>query len=259
MYVHNIDSVLFSLGPFQIRYYGIFYIIGIAITFLFLRRLAKERNLGLESSDILDLVVYLAIGMLVGSRIFYFLVYNFKLFAADPFEIFRLWHGGMSFHGGLLGASLAGYFFSKKKNISFFALADIVVVPLGLVLALGRIGNFINGELIGRRCRESFVFAVDFGDHVPRYPSQLFESFKNLIIFSVIYLMRKLKLQPGTLFFSFAALYSLLRFFVEFFRQPDPQLGLVLLGLSMGQVLSAITFFIAVLCIFLSEKYKMFK
>ncbi|MBW2988706.1 prolipoprotein diacylglyceryl transferase [Candidatus Woesearchaeota archaeon] len=239
MFYHNINPVLLNLGPFEIRYYGIIYALAFVLAYFFISRIAEKKGLGLKKDDILDLLFYLLLGTIIGARTFEILVYNLSYYLKNPLEMIAIWHGGLSFHGGLIGASIAGYMYCRKKKIAFYDLADIVVIPLAFGLFLGRIANFINGELVGRIA--SVPWCVKFRDYAGcRHPSQLYESLKNMLIFSLLWPLRYKRLKKGTLFWSFILLYSALRFFVEFFRAPDPQLGFIL-GITMGQWLSIIT------------------
>ncbi|HZX44845.1 MAG TPA: prolipoprotein diacylglyceryl transferase, partial [Candidatus Nanoarchaeia archaeon] len=150
MFYNNINPTFLKLGPFEIRYYGIIFVIGFIIAFFLIRYLAKKRELNLSKDDVWDLLFYIALGAVIGARLFEVIVYNFPYYLANPFEIIAVWHGGLSFHGGLIGALSAGWLFCRKKKIGFYELADIVVVPLAFGLFLGRIANYINGELVGR-------------------------------------------------------------------------------------------------------------
>ncbi|MBL7054596.1 prolipoprotein diacylglyceryl transferase [Candidatus Woesearchaeota archaeon] len=249
MFYHNINPVLFKIGIFEIRYYGLIFILGFLIGYLFLVYLAKERKLNLTKDDISDLLLYLLIGIIAGARLFYILFYNLGFYLENPLEMFALWHGGLSFHGGLAGAVIAILLFCKKKKVSFYEIIDIVVIPVALGLAFGRIGNFLNGELYGRIT--NLPWAVKFkGAEGFRHPSQLYESLKNLVIFSVLWFIRNKKLPNGFLFWSFVTLYSVLRFFVEFVREPDPQLGFIIFSMTMGQILSIITCSIGIYFLF---------
>lgn len=241
MFYHNINPVLLKLGPFEIRYYGLFYVLGFVIAYFMLVYLAKKRQLSLTKEDISDFLLYEIIGIIVGARLFYALIYNLKFYLTNPLQIFAVWQGGLSFHGGLLGGIIATIIFCRKKKIDFYDLADITMIPLALGLALGRIGNFTNGELFGRVT--NVPWAVKFPDAEGfRHPSQIYESLKNLFIFSVLWHVKNMKLPKGFLFWLFIALYSFLRFIVEFFREPDMQLGFFFGWLTMGQMLSIITF-----------------
>jgi phosphatidylglycerol---prolipoprotein diacylglyceryl transferase len=250
MFYHNINPVITTIFGFEIRYYGLFYIIGFIIAYFLLNYLVKIKHIKLTKDDILDYLLYLGFGMIIGSRVIYFLVYNPAQVFNDPLIFFKVWHGGMSFHGGFIGAIIAGYIFAKKKKVNYYDLADITVIPLTLALFLGRIGNFINGELYGRKYNG--FFCVDYsknnyinGPQDCRYPSQLFESIKNILIFvPLFYLSIKKKMKKGIIFWLFITLYGLFRFFIEFVRQPDSHLGdegfifhILNIGISMGQIL----------------------
>ena len=215
--------------------------LGFVIAYFLINYIIKKKGLDITKDDVTDLLFYLLIGVILGSRLFYVLVYNPKYFLAHPLDIFAIWHGGLSFHGGFIGSIVATLIFCKKKKVSFLELGDIIVIPLSIALALGRIGNFLNGELYGRVT--NLPWAVKFkGAEGFRHPSQIYESLKNLFIFSVLWTLNKKNLPKGYLFSIFILMYSSLRFFVEFVRVPDSQLGFIIFGLSMGQVLSVIMF-----------------
>lgn len=253
MFEHNINPVLLKIGIFEIRYYGLIFVLSFLIAYFILVYLAKERKLKLNKEDIADLILYLIISIVIGSRLFYVIFYNLKFYLSNPLQIFAVWHGGLSFHGGLIGAIIGALFFCKKKKISFYEIADIVVIPAALGLALGRIGNFINGELYGRIT--NLPWAVKFKDAEGfRHPSQLYESLKNFIILGILWFIRNKNLPKGFLFWSFVTMYSCLRFFVEFFREPDMQLGFIIYNLTMGQILCIITFFIGIYSLFRLKK-----
>ena len=159
-------------------------------------------------------------------------------------EIFAVWKGRIAFHGGLIGGVAGLWLFCRKNRINFYSLADVFVVPLPLALMFGRIANFINGELAGRI--SDVPWAFDFGDSMARHPSQLYESFKNLVLLFIMLSVNKAKnLKKGALFWLFIFLYGLFRFIVEFFRQPDVQLGFIVFGLSMGQLFSLVMIIVA--------------
>ena len=235
---HTLNPIFLDVFGVQIRYYGLFYVIGIIIFYLFLKYFIKEKQLDLTEDELLDLLLYLVIGLLLGARIFYFVFYNFLNLLQNPLSLFAIWQGGMSFHGGLIGIIVAGIIFCKLKKKSFYHLADYVVIPAGIGMALVRIGNFINGELFGRPT--SLPIAMDFGDGVPRHPSQLYESAKNMFMFTTLWLTRKNNFPVGFRFWLFVFMYGFLRFMIEFVREPDPQLGFILLSFTMGQLLCSI-------------------
>lgn len=244
MFYNNINPTLLRLGPFEIRYYGIIYVLGFVIAYFLIYYLAKEKKLELSKDDVADLIFYLIIGVILGARLFEVLVYNLKYYLANPFEIIAIWHGGLSFHGGLIGAIIAAFIYCRKKKVGFYDIADICVIPLAFGLFLGRIANFINGELVGRVT--DVTWCVKFRNYSGcRHPSQLYESFKNLVIFFVLWFIKDKKLKKGLMFWSFVLMYSVFRFFVEFFRMPDAQLGFIL-GLTMGQWLNVIMFAVGV-------------
>ena len=250
MYIHNINPILLNLGFLEIRYYGLFYVIGFILTYFMLDWLAKKKNIALTKDDIADLLLYTVIGMLIGSRLFYALVYNFAYYLENPLHIFAIWEGGLSFHGALIGIVIAGCLFCKKKNFDFYTLADTVVIPVALALMLGRIGNFINGELYGRIT--DLPWGVKFKDAEGfRHPSQLYEAAKNLVMFIVLWNVNKKDMPKGFMFWLFITMYGIFRFFIEFFREPDMQLGFFFQYFTMGQIL---TFIMAIVGLFMLYK-----
>ena len=254
MFIHNIDPVLLRLGSLEIRYYGLFYVAGFVIAYFLINYLAKQRHLNLTSDDVAEFLIHLIVGTVLGARIIYVVVYNPVYYLNNLLEIPALWHGGLSFHGGFLGASIASLLFVRKfrhKGITFYKMADVTMFPLALGLMIGRIGNFMNGELYGRVT--DLPWAVKFKDAAePRHPSQLYESTKNLFIFCILWWLkdRKIKvgnkhngyqykkLPDGFLFYSFIIMYAVLRFLIEFVREPDSQLGFFFGWLTMGQILN---------------------
>src|SRR3989344_2152860 len=256
MFFHNINPVLLELGPFEIRYYGLFYALGFIIAYFLISYLAKRKNFPMTKDDVADFIVHQVIGVVLGARIVYVIFYNPIFYFQNPLEVFALWHGGLSFHGGLIGAIAAAYLFCRKKKLEFYELADIVVIPVALALALGRIGNFINGELYGRATDVSWCIEYSknkFIEAIPegcRHPSQLYESFKNLAIFGILWAIKDKKFPKGFMFWSFVSLYGLFRTIAEFFRQPDEQIGLILSYFTMGQLLSFPLFLLGIYMLF---------
>lgn len=274
MFVHNIDPVLLRLGSLEIRYYGMFYVAGFVIAYLLINYLAKQRHLNLTSDDVAEFLIYLIVGTVLGARIIYVLVYNPIYYLNNLLEIPALWHGGLSFHGGFLGASIASLLFVRKfkhKGITFYKMADVTMFPLALGLMIGRIGNFMNGELYGRVTQ--LPWAVKFKDAEGyRHPSQLYESAKNLFIFMVLWWLkdRKIKIKTGGkgdnkyeyrklpdgfLFYSFIILYAILRFLIEFVREPDSQLGYFFGWLTMGQILNIMMLLVGSVMMWRITKY----
>ncbi len=192
MFIHNIDPVLLSVGPFEIHYYGLFFVLGFVLAYFIINYLAKRKELPLSKDDIADLILYVIVGVVLGARIFYVFVYNLPFYLNNPSQIIAIWNGGLSFHGGLIGAVIVALIFCKKKKIHFYELADIAVVPLALGLALGRLGNFTNGELYGRIT--NVPWAMKFQDAEGfRHPSQLYASFKDLVIFFTLWVIKDKK------------------------------------------------------------------
>ncbi len=240
MFIHNIDPILLNLGFLQIRYYSLVFIIGFIITYYLLRYYIKKgeiENFNLEKLD--TYLVYIILGVIIGARIGYFFTKHPDPFG-NPLDIVKVWQGGLSFHGGLLGALASTYLFTKKYKIKFYDLADILVLPAAFSLFLGRIANFINGELVGTITTSKYCIQYQNYEGC-RYPSQLYESGKNLFIFIILIITKKKNLQPGTLFWLFILLYGILRFLITFYRD-DPN---ILLNLSGGQINSLIMFIIA--------------
>ena len=245
MFIHNIDAVLLRLGPFEIRYYGLFFVLGFVIAYFILNYLVKKREIKLTKDDVADFLLHIIIGSVLGARLLYVFAYNLPFYLQNPFEMIAVWHGGLSFHGGLIGAAIAGFYFCRKKKIDFYTMADIMAIPLALGLALGGLGNFTNGEPYGRIT--DMPWAVKFPDAEGfRHPSQIYEALKNLAIFFTLWVIKDKTLPKGFLFWLFVIMYSALRFTMEFFRQPDEQLGFIIGFLSMGQVLSIIMFAVGI-------------
>ncbi|MDD5331550.1 MAG: prolipoprotein diacylglyceryl transferase [Candidatus Nanoarchaeia archaeon] len=241
MFIHNLNPTLLTVFGLEIRYYGLIYVISLILAYFILKKLSREKELNLNVEDFL---FYGIIGAIIGARIFYVLFYNLNYFILNPEEIIMLWKGGLSFHGGLAGAIVAGLIYSRIKKINFWKLADISVIPLALGLCLGRIGNFINGELYGRVTNVSWAVKFPNAEGY-RHPSQIYESLKNLFIFIVLFSTRKNKHKDGFNFGLFLFLYSVLRFILEFYREPDVQIGLIG-GLTLGQLLNIPLFLISI-------------
>lgn len=242
------DPVAFAIGPFVVRWYALAYIGGIVLGWIYARALIKNEKLWGGPSPISlpqmdDFVLWVTIGIIVGGRTGYVLFYNPAFFIQHPAEIFELWKGGMSFHGGFLGCVVAVMVFARRNNIPILSLGDIVtaVGPIGLFL--GRIANFINSELWGREANPDLPWAMIFpnGGPIPRHPSQLYEAtLEGVVLFTILAVMIRagaLK-RRGLILGSFIAIYGIARIIGEFFREPDPQLGFLWGGLTMGMVLS---------------------
>jgi phosphatidylglycerol:prolipoprotein diacylglycerol transferase len=242
------DPVAIAIGPIVIRWYALAYIGGIVLGWIYARSLLKNERLWggpapISLAQLDDFILWVTIGIILGGRSGYVLFYNLPFFVQHPAEIFELWKGGMSFHGGFLGCVVAVIWFARKNNLPILSLGDITtaVGPIGLFL--GRIANFINGELWGRPADPDLPWAMIFptGGPLPRHPSQLYEAgLEGILLFTVLAVMIRfgaLK-RPGLILGTFIALYALARITGEHFREPDPQLGFLWGGLTMGMLLS---------------------
>ncbi|MBP1738672.1 MAG: prolipoprotein diacylglyceryl transferase [Deltaproteobacteria bacterium] len=239
----HINPDLFTIGSFRVRWYGVMYVAGFLASYFVIKGQEKARPIGLSPRLVQDLMFHLAIGLIAGARLGYILFYqymNLADFVRNPLEIIAVWHGGMSFHGGLIGTAIAGWWFCIRKALPFWAVADRVIVTAPIGLGLGRIGNFINGELYGRITELPWRMIFPEGGPLPRHPSQLYEAFmEGVVLFIVLWILRKKSFRHGMMIGFFLTLYGTFRFFLEFLREPDPQLGFIVGPLTMGQLLSA--------------------
>ena len=242
------DPVLIEIGPFSLRWYALAYIVGIFLGWWYAKRLVGNQRLWgpagspMKPIDIDDFVVWCTLGIILGGRIGYVLFYDLPRYTAHPLEVFALWQGGMSFHGGFLGTVLAMVLFSRVRRIPTWSLIDVIAPSVTFGLFLGRLANFVNGELFGRVTDVPWAIIFPAGGPEPRHPSQLYEaSLEGLGLFIVLRILthRYHKLQtPGFISGAFATGYGVARTFVEFFRQPDIQIGYLAGGLTMGMLLS---------------------
>ena len=242
--VHNFDPIFIDFGIIQIRWYSLAYILGILIGWGYGKKLIKIQIEGNKQIDYLknfdDLIGYIIIGIIVGGRLGYILFYNFSFYIANPFEIFKVWNGGMSFHGGLLGVIITTYIFSNIKNLNFKIYFDTIscVAPVGIFL--GRIANFINGELYGLPTEKPWGIIFPKIDNLVRHPSQLYEAvLEGIILFLILnfFLLKKI-FNDGKISFLFLILYGIFRILSEQFRQPDEHIGYLMGYLSVGSILS---------------------
>ncbi len=237
----NIDPVFLRLGPLQFRWYGLMYLIGLTAAYFFIKAKAAAQRLALTKDQIYDMIVYAAVGVFVGGRLGYTLFYNFSYYYLEhPAKIISVWEGGMSFHGGLIGTIITLWWFSRRRGIPVYTVADLAASATPIGLGFGRIGNFINGELYGRPTNVEWCMVFPGGGPECRHPSQLYEAaLEGLLLFVVLWWIGRRPTPPGTVFWSFIAGYGLCRLVVEFFREPDQHLGFIFGPFSMGQVLSA--------------------
>ena len=242
MYTHNLDPVLFDFGFLVIRWYSLAYIFGILIGWWLGKRviLKKFQNLNFDIKEFDNLITYIIISILLGGRIGYVLFYNFGYYLSNPSDIFKIWEGGMSFHGALIGIILGTYWFSIKKNIQTFFLLDIIAYVAQIGIFFGRVANFIKGELVGKTTNIFWGIIFPNIDNKVRHPSQLYEAFLEGIILFIIMnliLFRK-NYKIGTCSYVFLIFYGIFRIFSEFFREPDAQIGFLFNLISMGTILS---------------------
>jgi phosphatidylglycerol---prolipoprotein diacylglyceryl transferase len=240
MFVHNLNPIIFELGPLAIRWYGLAYVIGFLLAYWYTKRAAKQgtiKGLTLENAD--SFLIYLILGVILGGRVLQFVFFRPTELFTNPVELFLIWHGGMSFHGGLIGAIIAGALFCSKHNIKLIALADLIIIPAAIALSLGRIANFINAEMVGTLT--TVPWCVEFPTASGcRHPVVLYESLKTLLIALGLILTKKRldKKQlviPGLLFWLFITSYGALRFIINYLRdEPHTILGIM----STGQLLS---------------------
>ena len=241
----NIDPVILHLGPLQVRWYGMMYVLGFLAAYSLIRLQIKRFNLDQLDKHFENLNLCLIISLVLGARLGYVLFYNLNYYLAHPSEIMATWLGGMSFHGALLGLLLGGFIFCRINKLPFLQTADVYIVTTPIGLGLGRIGNFINGELYGRVSDVPWAMVFPGGGPNPRHPSQLYECLlEGVLLFIILWVAKnrywQQKWPTGSLFALFLIFYGLFRSGVELFRQPDPQVGFILGPLTMGQILSSI-------------------
>ena len=257
MFINNFDPVAFQIISFEIRWYSLAYIFGIIIGWLLCKKIfIKNANIN-DKFD--DYITYLIIGIILGGRLGYIVFYNFNYYLNNFFDIFKIWQGGMSFHGGLLGIIAASIIFSKKNNQDPFIYLDQVslVAPIGIFF--GRLANFINSELYGTTSNVPWSVIFVKVDNLTRHPSQLYEAvLEGIILFFILMYFRKKKFlfKPGTISGLFLIFYSTFRFFVEFYRVPDDQIGYLAFNLSIGQIISLVFLIIGSTIFYLKNENK---
>jgi phosphatidylglycerol:prolipoprotein diacylglycerol transferase len=259
----NIDPDIVRIGPFALRWYGMMYALGFAASYLLVKYQIDKKGQGsrgkgqgarvkgqegrgprtnIPEAFLDSLFTWLILGLILGARLGYVLFYDLASYLRAPLEIFAVWHGGMSFHGGLIGSLLAGVLCCRKYGADVGSIADLVIVTAPIGIGLGRLGNFINGELYGRVTDAAWGMVFPTGGPLPRHPSQLYEfALEGVLLFIILWSLKGRTFAPGSLCAFFLMLYGLFRFVVEFFREPDPQLGFIAAFLTMGQILSVFT------------------
>jgi phosphatidylglycerol:prolipoprotein diacylglycerol transferase len=240
MFINNFDPVALEIFSLEVRWYSLAYIFGIILGWMLAKKLFIKDIEVKNKFD--DYLTYLIIGIILGGRLGYIFIYNLTFYVNNPLDIFKIWQGGMSFHGGLIGVIFASIFFAKKNNQNPFLYLDIIALVTPVGLFFGRIANFINSELYGTVTNVPWAVTFIQVDNLPRHPSQLYEAIlEGLFLFLLlIYFKNKFSNKPGVISGLFLIIYSIFRFIVEFYRVPDEQLGYIFLNLTMGQVVSLI-------------------
>ncbi|MBW2997736.1 prolipoprotein diacylglyceryl transferase [Candidatus Woesearchaeota archaeon] len=243
-FTHNLDPALFTIGGVEIRYYGLVYVIGFVVGFLYLNYLVKSKRLNLTRTELYDLIFYNILGVFIGSRLFHCLVWEPSYYLADPLKILYFWEGGMAYHGGLLGVALATYLFWRRgdirKRVSLARLGDFASIPAVFALALGRIANYINGELPGTVTNVSWCVNFPRADGC-RHPQMIYSAIKRFLVLGWLMFLVNKRYKDGFVLWNMIALFGLGRFFIDFFRD-DPRW----LGLATGQYLSLIMLVVGV-------------
>jgi len=243
MFVNNFDPVAIQFFSFEIRWYSLAYIFGILFGWIYCKKILIENQ---NTSKLLDdLISYLIIGIILGGRLGYVIFYNFDYYLNNLIEIIMIWKGGMSFHGGLLGVITTIIIFARKHNVNKFIFLDLIAAAAPIGIFLGRISNFINSELYGKKTDVFWSVIFPKVDNFSRHPSQLYEAFfEGIVLFllMLLFIKKNYLIRPGVLSALFLIFYSVFRFFVEFYRIPDEQLGYIFQNLTMGQIISLIFF-----------------
>ena len=257
MFIINFDPVAFQIMSFEIRWYSLAYILGIVIGWLLCKKIFIQKSDIAEKFD--DFLTYSIIGIILGGRLGYVIFYNFDYYITNILDILKFWQGGMSFHGGLLGIIVASILFAKKNNQNPFLYMDQVALVAPIGIFFGRIANFINSELYGVPTDVSWSVTFIQIDTLSRHPSQLYEAvLEGIILFVILVYFRKkdyLK-KPGLISALFLIIYSIFRFFVEYFRSPDEHLGYIVFDLSMGQIISVVFLMIGIILFFFKYENK---
>ena len=247
MLINNLNPVAFEIFFIKIHWYSLAYIFGIICGWIYIKKILIKNNIHKIYID--DLITYLIIGIIVGGRLGYVLIYNLKFYLKNPSEIIMIWQGGMSFHGGLIGIIIATVIFCKKNNLEKYIFFDFIAVAAPIGIFFGRIANFINSELVGKPTDLIWGVIFPLVDNISRHPSQLYEAiFEGIFLFIImnkIYFSKNYK--EGSCSFTFLIFYGIFRLFSEIFREPDEQIGYIFGSLSMGMLLSILMLFIGIL------------
>jgi len=255
MFTNNFDPVAFQILSFEVRWYSLAYIVGILLGWILSKKIFIQKSYLKEKFD--DYITYLILGIIIGGRLGYVIFYNFDYYLNNLTDIYKIWEGGMSFHGGVIGIIVASILYSKKYNHNPFIYMDIVALVAPIGIFFGRLANFINSELYGKITNVPWSVIFIQIDDLTRHPSQLYEAFfEGIILFVIlIYFKKKNFLNiPGMISALFLIFYSIFRFSLEFFRAPDQQLGYLILNLTMGQIISLLFFLIGIYLFFLKNE-----
>ncbi len=250
MFINNFDPVAFEIFSLEIRWYSLSYIFGLLFGWYFAKNKLIKDNAQREYFD--DYITYLIISIILGGRLGYVIIYDPIYFISNPVEIVKIWEGGMSFHGALIGIIIGTHLFCKNKNQNIFNYLDLVAVCSPIGIFLGRVSNFINSELYGIETNVPWSVKFIKIDDLNRHPSQIYEAiFEGVVLFIILsMLFGRLRNTPGIISGYFLILYSFFRFVIEFFREPDQQLGYLFLNLSMGQIISCIALICGLIIIY---------
>ena len=257
MFINNFDPVAFQIFSFEIRWYSLAYIIGILLGWVLSKKIfIKNLEINKKFDDYIS---YLIIGIIVGGRFGYIVFYNFNYYLNNILDIFKIWEGGMSFHGGLIGVICASIVFAKKNKQDYFLYTDVVALAAPIGIFFGRLANFVNSELYGSPTEVPWAVTFVQVDNLSRHPSQLYEAvLEGIILFLILIYFRKKNYleKPGLISALFLILYSIFRFIVEFFRVPDEQLGYLILSLSLGQNISLIFIIFGIILFYVKNENK---
>jgi len=257
MFINNFDPVAFQIMSFEIRWYSLAYVMGIVIGWSLCKKLFIKNSIISEKFD--DYITYIIIGIIIGGRLGYVVFYNLNYYSNNILDILKIWEGGMSFHGGLIGVIIASILFSKQNSQDSFLYMDQVslVAPIGIFF--GRLANFVNSELYGMAAQVPWAVTFVQVDNIPRHPSQIYEAvLEGIVLFLIMLYFRKKNFlkKPGLISGLFLIFYSIFRFFVEFFRVPDEQLGYLILNMSMGQIISLVFILLGIVLFYLKNENK---
>lgn len=259
-FYHNINPVLLQLGPLQIRWYGLMYVLSFLFVYWYVKKASRENKIKLTEEQIDNSMLLMTIALIIGARLFDVIFWDFSTFAQQPLKIFAIWEGGLSFHGGLTGILITSYLLCKKYKIKLLQFADVFAVPLALGQTFGRIGNFINGELYGGPT--TLPWGINFhnelnqaGTAIFRHPTQIYEAIYNLIIFATLWKLKNKNLPPGTIFATFLIMYSIFRTLTEFIRVENTTIG----PLTMSQALNIPMFIIGIWVMVKAVKARKYK